>query len=90
MFGKWAGYAGFLDILHGLGQRLKILGTSNPFECVQMAHHYFDSNEAIGALRKCGEEVSSRKVFLARIPRQIQIPMKKSIYTAKLMILEEF
>lgn len=27
MFGKWAGNAGFIDILHGLGLRLLALGT---------------------------------------------------------------
>ena len=26
MFGKWAGYAGFIDILHGIGLRLLALG----------------------------------------------------------------
>lgn len=57
MFGKWAGYAGFLDILHGLGQRLKFLGHKNPFERIVMAHDYFDSKEAVEALKECGEEV---------------------------------
>jgi hypothetical protein len=58
MFGKWAGYAGFLDILHGLGQRLKFLGHKNPFERMVMAHDYFDSKEAVEALKECGEEVN--------------------------------
>jgi len=58
MFGKWAGYAGFLDILHGLGKRLKILGhNNNPFEKIFMAHNYFDSKEAIEALNECGKEI---------------------------------
>uniref|UniRef100_A0A914D3V8 Alanine dehydrogenase/pyridine nucleotide transhydrogenase NAD(H)-binding domain-containing protein n=1 Tax=Acrobeloides nanus TaxID=290746 RepID=A0A914D3V8_9BILA len=59
MFGKWAGYAGFLDILHGLGQRLKLLGHKNPFERIVMAHDYFDSKEAVKALKECGEEINS-------------------------------
>lgn len=31
MFGKWAGYAGTIDILHGLGLRLLALGHHTPF-----------------------------------------------------------
>lgn len=30
-FGKWAGYAGMIDILHGLGLRLLALGHNTPF-----------------------------------------------------------
>jgi len=31
MFGKWAGYAGMINILHGLGLRLLALGHNTPF-----------------------------------------------------------
>ena len=31
MFGKWAGYAGIIDIIHGLGLRLLALGHHTPF-----------------------------------------------------------
>ncbi len=30
-FGKWAGYAGMINIMHGLGLRLLALGHHTPF-----------------------------------------------------------
>ncbi|KAJ1679092.1 hypothetical protein EV182_002744, partial [Spiromyces aspiralis] len=56
MFGKYAGYAGMIDCLHGLGQRLLGLGYNSPFIHVGMAHTYSslqaakDSIAAVGAI----------------------------------------
>jgi alpha-aminoadipic semialdehyde synthase len=66
MFGRWAGYAGFIDILHGLGRhfpifkkhnylqilglRLLALGHHTPFLHIAMAHNYSDSHMAINAV----------------------------------------
>jgi alpha-aminoadipic semialdehyde synthase len=41
-FGKWAGYTGFIDILHGLGLRLLALGHHTPFIHIALAHNYSD------------------------------------------------
>uniref|UniRef100_A0A915N940 Alanine dehydrogenase/pyridine nucleotide transhydrogenase NAD(H)-binding domain-containing protein n=1 Tax=Meloidogyne javanica TaxID=6303 RepID=A0A915N940_MELJA len=57
-FGKWAGYTGFIDILHGLGLRLLALGHHTPF--IHIAHM------AINAVRDCGYEIA-----LNRMPRSI-------------------
>ncbi|VDO09722.1 unnamed protein product, partial [Haemonchus placei] len=62
MFGKWAGNAGFIDILHGLGLRLLALGHHTPFLHVGLAHNYSDSHMAINALRDIGYEIALDKM----------------------------
>ncbi|KAI3418932.1 hypothetical protein GPALN_008027 [Globodera pallida] len=66
MFGKWAGYTGFIDVLHGLGLRLLALGHHTPFIHIALAHNYSDSHMAINAVRDCGYEIA-----LNRMPRSI-------------------
>ncbi|VDM51969.1 unnamed protein product [Angiostrongylus costaricensis] len=66
MFGKWAGNAGFIDILHGLGLRLLALGHHTPFLHVGLAHNYSDSHMAINALRDIGYEIA-----LGKMPRSL-------------------
>ncbi|VDO37093.1 unnamed protein product [Haemonchus placei] len=66
MFGKWAGNAGFIDILHGLGLRLLALGHHTPFLHVGLAHNYSDSHMAINALRDIGYEIA-----LDKMPRSL-------------------
>ncbi|KAI6211451.1 Alanine dehydrogenase PNT and Saccharopine dehydrogenase domain containing protein [Aphelenchoides besseyi] len=66
MFGKWAGFAGFIDILHGLGLRLLALGHHTPFLHVALAHNYSDSHMAINAVRDCGYEIA-----LDRLPHSL-------------------
>ncbi|TMS38063.1 hypothetical protein L596_004871 [Steinernema carpocapsae] len=66
MFGKWAGYAGFIDILHGLGLRLLALGHHTPFLHIGLAHNYSDSHMAINALRDTGYEIA-----LNNMPRSL-------------------
>ncbi|CAD5225372.1 unnamed protein product [Bursaphelenchus xylophilus] len=66
MFGKWAGYAGFIDILHGLGLRLLALGHHTPFLHIALAHNYSDSHMAINAIRDAGYEIA-----LNRLPRSL-------------------
>lgn len=66
MFGKWAGQAGFIDILHGIGLRLLGLGHHTPFLHIALAHNYSDSHMAINAVRDCGYEIA-----LNRLPRSI-------------------
>ncbi|EPB71355.1 saccharopine dehydrogenase [Ancylostoma ceylanicum] len=66
MFGKWAGNAGFIDILHGLGLRLLALGHHTPFLHMGLAHNYSDSHMAINALRDIGYEIA-----LDKMPRSL-------------------
>ncbi|KAI5627062.1 alpha-aminoadipic semialdehyde synthase, mitochondrial, partial [Silurus asotus] len=57
-FGKWAGVAGMINILHGLGLRLLALGHHTPFMHVGMAHNYRNVSQAVQAVRDCGYEIS--------------------------------
>ncbi|NXH19210.1 AASS protein, partial [Bucco capensis] len=57
-FGKWAGVAGMINILHGLGLRFLALGHHTPFMHIGMAHNYRNSSQAVQAVRDAGYEVS--------------------------------
>jgi len=57
-FGKYAGIAGMIDILHGLGLRLLALGNHTPFMHVAPAHNYRNSHHARQAIRDAGYEIS--------------------------------
>ncbi|KAF8953537.1 hypothetical protein BGZ52_008945 [Haplosporangium bisporale] len=58
LFGKHAGYAGMIDGVHGLGQRLLGLGYSSPFLHVGMAHNYKSLASAKLALQSLGNTIS--------------------------------
>ncbi|XP_060100806.1 alpha-aminoadipic semialdehyde synthase, mitochondrial isoform X1 [Heteronotia binoei] len=57
-FGKWAGVAGMINILHGMGLRFLALGHHTPFMHIGMAHNYRNSSQAVQAVRDCGYEIS--------------------------------
>uniref|UniRef100_A0A3P8UP07 Aminoadipate-semialdehyde synthase n=1 Tax=Cynoglossus semilaevis TaxID=244447 RepID=A0A3P8UP07_CYNSE len=57
-FGKWAGVAGMINILHGLGLRFLALGHNTPFMHIGMSHNYRNVSQAIQAVRDCGYEIS--------------------------------
>ncbi|XP_040858082.1 alpha-aminoadipic semialdehyde synthase, mitochondrial [Ochotona curzoniae] len=65
-FGQWAGVAGMINILHGLGLRLLALGHHTPFMHIGMAHNYRNSSQAVQAVRDAGYEIS-----LGLMPRSI-------------------
>ncbi|KAG0359381.1 Saccharopine dehydrogenase-domain-containing protein [Gamsiella multidivaricata] len=58
LFGKHAGYAGMIDGVHGLGQRLLGLGYSSPFLHVGMAHNYKSLASAKLALQSLGNTIA--------------------------------
>ncbi|KAM3870191.1 alpha-aminoadipic semialdehyde synthase, mitochondrial [Diretmus argenteus] len=58
-FGQWAGVAGMINILHGLGLRFLALGHHTPFMHIGMAHNYRNVSQAIQAVRDCGYEIST-------------------------------
>ena len=45
-FGKYAGIAGMIDILHGIGLRMLALGHHTPFMHIGPAHNYRNSHHA--------------------------------------------
>ncbi|XP_063534757.1 alpha-aminoadipic semialdehyde synthase, mitochondrial isoform X2 [Cydia strobilella] len=57
-FGKYAGVAGMINILHGLGLRLLALGHHTPFMHIGPAHNYRNSSMARQAIRDAGYEVA--------------------------------
>ncbi|KAB0795235.1 hypothetical protein PPYR_12074 [Photinus pyralis] len=57
-FGKMAGVAGTINILHGLGLRLLALGHHTPFMHIGPPHNYRNSSMARQAVRDAGYEVS--------------------------------
>ncbi|XP_054475629.1 alpha-aminoadipic semialdehyde synthase, mitochondrial [Anoplopoma fimbria] len=57
-FGHWAGIAGMINILHGLGLRFLALGHHTPFMHIGMAHNYRNVSQAIQAVRDCGYVIS--------------------------------
>jgi len=61
-FGTFAGYAGMIDTLHGLGQRLLGLGQSSPFVNLGMSYTYSSLNEAKRAISLIGEQIKEHGV----------------------------
>ncbi|XP_066996785.2 alpha-aminoadipic semialdehyde synthase, mitochondrial [Anabrus simplex] len=57
-FGKYAGVAGMVNILHGLGLRLLALGHHTPFMHIGPAHNYRSSSMARQAIRDAGYEIA--------------------------------
>ncbi len=56
-FGRYAGYAGMLDTLRALGQRLVLEGLPSPLAKLRPTHEYHDVDEAFQHLTKLGEEI---------------------------------
>ncbi|XP_075230422.1 lysine ketoglutarate reductase/saccharopine dehydrogenase isoform X2 [Lycorma delicatula] len=65
-FGKYAGVAGMVNIIHGLGLRLLALGHHTPFMHVGPAHNYRNSSMARQAIRDAGYEIA-----LGMMPKSI-------------------
>ena len=57
-FGRYAGYAGMIDTLAGLGRRLSARGLATPFAPLEMAHGYPSLAVAKDALRAAGEAIA--------------------------------
>lgn len=57
-FGKYAGVAGMINILHGLGLRLLALGHHTPFMHIGPPHNYRSSYVAQAAIRDAGYEIA--------------------------------
>jgi len=68
-FGKYAGYAGMIDALYGLGQRIKNLGRANLLERIMPAYKYHDLSEAKDAIKSVSEDI-----------KQIGLPKELSPY----------
>jgi len=58
-FGKYAGVAGMINILNGLGLRLLALGHHTPFMHIGPAHNYRNTGMARQAVRDAGYEMAT-------------------------------
>ncbi|KAJ1281347.1 hypothetical protein BS78_04G299100 [Paspalum vaginatum] len=58
-FGKFAGRAGLIDFLHGLGKRYLSLGYSTPFLSLGQSHMYPSLAAAKSAVIAVGEEIAT-------------------------------
>lgn len=56
-FGNYAGYAGMIDSLWALGQRLLWEGINNPFKDIRRANKHGSLEEAKDAIKKVGENI---------------------------------
>lgn len=65
-FGKYAGVAGMINILHGIGVRLLALGHHTPFMHIGPAHNYRNTEMAKQAVRDAGYEIA-----LGMMPKSI-------------------
>ncbi|CAG5121208.1 unnamed protein product [Candidula unifasciata] len=65
-FGKYAGVAGMVNILHGMGLRLLALGHHTPFMHIGPSHNYRNTESARQAVRDAGYEIA-----LGRLPKSI-------------------
>lgn len=59
-FGKFAGRAGLIDFLHGLGKRYLSLGYSTPFLTLGASHMYPSLAAAKAAVIAVGEEIAAQ------------------------------
>lgn len=59
-FGRYAGLAGMIDTLHGLGQKLKLRGLATPFEKIKQAYQYDSLELAKREIAAIGDEIGER------------------------------
>lgn len=59
-FGNFAGYAGMIDSLWALGERLRWEGFETPLQKIRPAHRYASLEEAESAIREVGHEIQQK------------------------------
>jgi hypothetical protein len=74
-FGKFAGIAGMIDILNGLGLRLLALGHHTPFMHIGPAHNYRNSHHARQGIRDAGK-LTRLKMHSVLYPREPRLLMQ--------------
>ncbi|KAE9602514.1 putative oxidoreductase [Lupinus albus] len=67
-FGKFAGRAGMIDFLHGLGQRFLSMGYSTPFLSLGSSYMYPSLAAAKAAVISVGEEIATQGLPLGICP----------------------
>jgi len=67
-FGNYAGYAGMIDSLWTLGQRLLWEGIDTPFKTLKQANKYSSLEKAKIAIRNAGEKISEKGLPKSLVP----------------------
>ncbi len=67
-FGTFAGYAGMMDSLWALGQRLKLEGYPTPLSEIQQAYKYGSLEQAKKAISRIGEKIKKDGLPAALVP----------------------
>jgi saccharopine dehydrogenase (NAD+, L-lysine-forming) len=67
-FGNYAGYAGMIDSLWALGQRLLWEGSKNPFSDIKQTNQYRSLDEAKVAIRKVGANIKNSGLHAELVP----------------------
>uniref|UniRef100_A0A1B6KSG6 Uncharacterized protein n=1 Tax=Graphocephala atropunctata TaxID=36148 RepID=A0A1B6KSG6_9HEMI len=89
-FGKYAGVAGMVNILHGLGLRLLALGHHTPFMHIGPAHNYRNSSMARQAIRDAGYEVALGMMPKSIGPLTFVITGSGNVSQGSLEVFQEF
>ncbi|MFW5741409.1 MAG: bifunctional lysine ketoglutarate reductase /saccharopine dehydrogenase family protein [Myxococcota bacterium] len=61
-FGRHAGYAGAIDSLWALGQRLEVEGFETPLSSILLAHEYDSLEEAMQSIREAGDQIRKERL----------------------------
>ena len=61
-FGKYAGIAGAIDFLKGLGEYIMQMGISTPLLNSNCSYKYFDLDEAYVHLKKIGKKMVEKEI----------------------------
>jgi alpha-aminoadipic semialdehyde synthase len=59
-FGKYAGMAGAIDFLKGLGEYIMQMGISTPLLHCNSSYKYFDVADSYSHLKKIGEKIKQK------------------------------
>ncbi|XP_046668760.1 alpha-aminoadipic semialdehyde synthase, mitochondrial [Homalodisca vitripennis] len=89
-FGKYAGVAGMVNILHGLGLRLLALGHHTPFMHIGPAHNYRNSSMARQAIRDAGYEIALGMMPKSIGPLTFVITGSGNVSQGALEVFQEF
>ncbi len=67
-FGTFAGYAGAIDTLWAIGQRMKEEGIDTPFSRLKPSHEYYSLKEAKEEIKAVGNEIKERGLNCSSLP----------------------
>ena len=61
-FGKYAGIAGAIDFLKGMGEYIMQMGISTPLLNCNCSYKYFDLEEAYSHIKKIGKKMKEKEI----------------------------